>query len=51
MAKKIRSLKSNINIKVSAATFCERIRKKIEDLMPCSVRYVSSNIIKIFVNV
>ena len=50
MATKIRSLKSNINIKVSAATFCQRIRKKIEDLMPCSVRYnVSSNIIKIFV--
>ena len=43
------NLKS-INLKVSAATFCQRIQKKIENMMPCLVRYeVSSNIIKIFI--
>ena len=42
--------KININIKVSATTFCQRIQKKIESMMPCLVRYeVSSNIIKIFI--
>ena len=45
-----RSLKPNLNIKVSAATFCQRIQKKIEDLMPCLVRFkVSAEIMKIFI--
>ena len=45
-----RSLKRNLNIKVSAATFCQRIHIKIEDLMPCLVRFkVSAEIIKIFI--
>ena len=48
-----RSLKPNVNIKVSAATFCKRIKKKKknEDLMPCIVRFkVSAEIMKIFKN-
>ena len=44
-------LKPNLNLKVSAATFCQRVQKKIEDLMPCLVRYTfSSEIIKIFIS-
>ena len=44
------ALKSNPNIKVSAATFCKRVQKKLEDLQPCLVRYkAGADIMKIFI--
>ena len=44
------SLKTNPNIKISAATFCKRVQSKIEDLQPCLVRYnAGADIIKIFI--
>ena len=44
------AIKSNPNIKISAATFCKRVQLKIEDLQPCLVRYdARADVMKIFI--